>query len=561
MATTAEPIASSSSPPRKYTFNSSSILNLSSARAQCTRLPDLANIDGLQHRLTLPSKRKVAAAGLTADGRSQDGPTSVSDARHGMLFLSYMQESDDSAAGLGLCNDVDYDPCPPWDFHYTNGLVSSEAIKKMEAVRSKTLGWPRPPPDFRGNRQPARPLQGHVRRCDCGDGEDGLEQCDARRCQCQEMALQLDPERYTTKELSGRFAYDSEGRLAADGALAYPNLVILECTDACGCDQDCPNRVVQRGRQVPLELFKTKHVGWGIRTRKALKPGTFITVYAGEILTNNEAEVRSLVYDEKLRTTYVNDIEPYVLEYFDKKKSLQQAHDPREIPPGVSPTTRDDLSFLLDNDRHYSLDAGHFGNFSRFFNHSCDPNMQIYHVYTDSVFDVARPWLAFFTQREVAEGEELTFSYSAQPDDLDEDHAAAVEEMERGDTEEALVKRGGETLFAKKCRCGATNCIGMIWRVEKPAAVVSDGNSSGTGSGSTNAPVPPHASPPRKTITKAPLAQSSSPSQPRRTPHQTPRMTTTMPSARQYEDPAFRRYNSVLDAIVIDDDEDDEDDG
>ena len=38
---------------------------------------------------------------------------------------------------------------------------------------------------------------------------------------------------------------------------------IYECNDRCNCDIDCKNRLVQHGRKIPLEIFKTKNRGWG----------------------------------------------------------------------------------------------------------------------------------------------------------------------------------------------------------------------------------------------------------------------------------------------------------
>ena len=38
---------------------------------------------------------------------------------------------------------------------------------------------------------------------------------------------------------------------------------IYECNDKCNCGQDCKNRVVQHGRRVPLEIFKTANRGFG----------------------------------------------------------------------------------------------------------------------------------------------------------------------------------------------------------------------------------------------------------------------------------------------------------
>jgi histone-lysine N-methyltransferase SUV39H len=38
---------------------------------------------------------------------------------------------------------------------------------------------------------------------------------------------------------------------------------IIECNRGCGCGQDCWNRVVQKGRTLPLEIFMTRKCGFG----------------------------------------------------------------------------------------------------------------------------------------------------------------------------------------------------------------------------------------------------------------------------------------------------------
>jgi hypothetical protein len=38
---------------------------------------------------------------------------------------------------------------------------------------------------------------------------------------------------------------------------------IVECNRSCGCGQDCWNRVVQKGRTLPLEIFMTPKCGFG----------------------------------------------------------------------------------------------------------------------------------------------------------------------------------------------------------------------------------------------------------------------------------------------------------
>jgi histone-lysine N-methyltransferase SUV39H len=51
----------------------------------------------------------------------------------------------------------------------------------------------------------------------------------------------------------------------------------------CSCGSICPNRVAQKPRDVPLQIFKTKHRGWGVRTPKALPKGKVIGIFTGSV--------------------------------------------------------------------------------------------------------------------------------------------------------------------------------------------------------------------------------------------------------------------------------------
>lgn len=65
-----------------------------------------------------------------------------------------------------------------------------------------------------------------------------------------------------------------------------------------------------------------------------------------------------------------------------------------------------------EEDQHFvTVDSALWGNHTRFFNHSCDPNILHVPVYTHNA-SIMRPLLAFFTLRPVPEGEELCFAYS-----------------------------------------------------------------------------------------------------------------------------------------------------
>lgn len=65
-----------------------------------------------------------------------------------------------------------------------------------------------------------------------------------------------------------RFAYHSQGAKAGllRGSELNSRLPIYECHEGCHCSKaGCPNRIVERGRQVPLQIFRTHkgERGWG----------------------------------------------------------------------------------------------------------------------------------------------------------------------------------------------------------------------------------------------------------------------------------------------------------
>lgn len=51
------------------------------------------------------------------------------------------------------------------------------------------------------------------------------------------------------------------------------NAPLYECHAGCSCPPSCPNRVVERGRTIPLEIFRTPDRGWG----KFIKRGTDVS--------------------------------------------------------------------------------------------------------------------------------------------------------------------------------------------------------------------------------------------------------------------------------------------
>ncbi|XP_046801895.1 histone-lysine N-methyltransferase EHMT2, partial [Lucilia cuprina] len=163
---------------------------------------------------------------------------------------------------------------------------------------------------------------------------------------------------------SDRSWYTAEGRLSADFNFEDP-AVLFECNDVCNCNKRfCKNRVVQNGITIPLQVIECEDSskGWGVRTMVHIPKGSFVAVYTGEVLTEMEADRRT------------------------------------------------DDSYFFDLGHNHCIDANYYGNVSRFFNHSCEPNIvpvRVFYQHQDYRF----PKISFFTCRDIEVGEEICFDY------------------------------------------------------------------------------------------------------------------------------------------------------
>jgi hypothetical protein len=155
--------------------------------------------------------------------------------------------------------------------------------------------------------------------------------------------------------------------------------VIRECNANCNCSANpelCPNRVSQQGIRVArMQVIKTKYKGWGVRAIANIKQGEFIGNYYGEIVTEEEAERRGKMYDNR-GLSYLFDIYP------------------------------DFTAETLENE--YSIDGTNYGNMTRLMNHSCMPNVIAVTVYSETR---EFPNIAFFAKQKIKKGEELTIDY------------------------------------------------------------------------------------------------------------------------------------------------------
>lgn len=195
-----------------------------------------------------------------------------------------------------------------------------------------------------------------------------------------------------------------------------PGTPIYECNKRCTCDLSCRNRVVQRGTDTQLCIFRTDNGrGWGVRTLRAIKKGTFVAQYVGEVISSEEAEKRGKEYDVTGRT-YLFD-----LDYNE-----------------------------TDGQCPYTVDAAVYGNVSHFINHSCDPNLAVYAIWINCL-DPNLPNLALFAIKDIKQHEELTFDYTYQTSRGNE----KMQQQLCDDSDTAVNVASKNKIL---CKCGARTC-------------------------------------------------------------------------------------------------------
>ncbi|KFP44316.1 Histone-lysine N-methyltransferase SETMAR, partial [Chlamydotis macqueenii] len=186
---------------------------------------------------------------------------------------------------------------------------------------------------------------------------------------------------------------------------------VFECNAMCQCGESCQNRVVQRGLQFRLEVFKTEKKGWGLRTLEFIAKGRFVCEYAGEVLGFNEARRRS-----QAQTSADSNYMIAVREHL---------HSGQIMETFVDPT--------------------YTGNVGRFLNHSCEPNLFMVPVRVDSMV----PKLALFAATDISAGEELSYDYSGRF------HNLPIPHREQKPLEE-------QNRLRKPCYCGSCRCASFL---------------------------------------------------------------------------------------------------
>lgn len=203
--------------------------------------------------------------------------------------------------------------------------------------------------------------------------------------------------------------YDEDARLRGLGSAAGRARPVFECNALCPCPGRCRNRVVQRGLQLRLQVFRTADKGWGLRALESVRKGRFVCEYAGEVLGFSEARRRV-----QLQTVHDSNYVIAVREHASRGQVMETFVDPARI-----------------------------GNIGRFLNHSCQPNLVMIPVRVDSMV----PKLALFAARDIAPGEELSYDYSGRFLN------------QTGSDDEGRPEDGKPR---KPCYCGAGSCAAVL---------------------------------------------------------------------------------------------------
>nr|AAI71681.1 Ehmt1a protein [Danio rerio] len=216
-------------------------------------------------------------------------------------------------------NGVDHEPCPS-NFKYIPENCFTSQVNIDENIK-------------------------HLQHCSCKDD------CASSSCICGQLSMHC--------------WYGKDGRLLKEFCRDDPPF-LFECNHACSCWRTCRNRVIQNGLRLRLQVFRTERMGWGVRTLQDIPEGGFVCEFAGEIISDGEANIRE----------------------------------------------NDSYMFNLDNKvgEAYCIDGQFYGNVSRFMNHLCEPNLFPVRVFTKHQ-DMRFPRIAFFASKHIQAGDELGFDY------------------------------------------------------------------------------------------------------------------------------------------------------
>ncbi|KAM5340772.1 histone-lysine N-methyltransferase NSD2 isoform 1-T1 [Glossophaga mutica] len=177
-------------------------------------------------------------------------------------------------------------------------------------------------------------------------------------------------------------------------------MLMFEChPQVCPAGEFCQNQCFSKRQYPETKIVRTDGKGWGLVAKRDIRKGEFVNEYVGELIDEEECMAR-------IRRAHENDITHF---------------------------------YMLTIDKDRIIDAGPKGNYSRFMNHSCQPNCETLKWTVNGDTRVG-----LFAVCDIPAGTELTFNYN-------------------------LDCLGNEKTV---CRCGAPNCSGFLGDRPKTSAAL-----------------------------------------------------------------------------------------
>ncbi|GAA5962181.1 hypothetical protein JCM3765_003889 [Sporobolomyces pararoseus] len=345
---------------------------------------------------------------------------------------------------------------------------------------------------------------------DCGNPENRAG------CACRKRQIAASTTRVGGAPRSGHqdFAYDANGIL--NEKLLAASDPIIECNSECGCDEDCINRVVGRKKPLSIDIYRTEDKGWGIRNphsyvdpligshhQRTIRRGEPLGVYAGELITAAEGELRDDLIYRKIGRCYTYSLDAWTVgeDYkalapkVDADKMVVTSTDASHvtIPHGaarkssklnkqgkssastskknkqqkdskLTPVIEEEEGEEDDDDGFtaiYNVDAFSYGNWTRFANHNCqDFNVTVRTVYVDEA-NVTRPLWVYVAHKDIKPGEEISISYfsESEPKLSDAGHISLREWQKQA---RQLSQEQPKNF---RCYCGKPLCRGIMFKI------------------------------------------------------------------------------------------------
>ncbi|KAH9945584.1 hypothetical protein B0H21DRAFT_709290 [Amylocystis lapponica] len=111
------------------------------------------------------------------------------------------------------------------------------------------------------------------------DAASCLVTCDCNVCHNAALCGCQDPSELTDDYGEKELAYTDDGLFKFN---LPQGVEVIECNRGCKCNRNtCPNRVAQRPRDVPIEVFRTDACGWGVRATVDLVKGKVMGIHTG----------------------------------------------------------------------------------------------------------------------------------------------------------------------------------------------------------------------------------------------------------------------------------------